>query len=70
MMMEEDEEEKKEEEEEEEEGYLLCLLLYATATVFQLYHGSDMMYERRRKPDPTLLPTEGIFNLPHQIGMA
>ena len=33
-------------------------------------HGDDMMYDmRRRKPDPTLLPTEGIFNLPHHIDM-
>ena len=29
-----------------------------------------MMYEmRRRKPNPTLLPTQGIFNLPHYVGM-
>ena len=29
-----------------------------------------MMYEmRRRKPEPTLLPTQGTFNLPHHIGM-
>ena len=28
------------------------------------------MYEiRRRKPEPTLLPNQGIFNLPHHIGM-
>ena len=40
------------------------------ATVFQLYHGGDMMYEmKRRKPEPTLLPTQGIFNLSHHIGM-
>ena len=34
----------------------VCLLLfYAIATVFQLYHGSDMMYEmRRREPKSTL----------------
>ena len=31
------------------------------ATVF---NGSDMIYEiRRRKPKPTLLPTQGIFNI-------
>ena len=50
---------------------LVCLLLfYAKATVFQLYHGSDMIYEmRRRKPEPTLLPTQGFFNLPHHTGM-
>ena len=29
-----------------------------------------MMYERRRrKPEPKFLPTQGIFNLPHHIGM-
>ena len=37
----------------------------------QLYHGGDMMYEMRKlKPEPTLLPTQGNFNLPHHIGMA
>ena len=48
----------------------VCLLLfYGLTTVFQLYHGSDMMYEsRRRKSKPTLLLTQGIFNLPHHIG--
>ena len=46
------------------------LLFYTIATIFQLYHGGDMMYEmRRRKPEPTLLPTRGIFNLIHHIGM-
>ena len=50
--------------------YVVCLLLfYAIATVFQIYHGGDMMYEMRKgKPDPTLLLTQGIFNLPHHIG--
>ena len=49
----------------------VCLLLfYAMTTVFQLYHGGDMTYEMRRKPEPTPLPTQGIFNLPHRdIGM-
>ena len=45
------------------------LLFYATTTVFQLFHGGNMMYEMRRKPEPSLLPTMGIFNFPHQIGM-
>ena len=28
-----------------------------------------MMYEtRRKKPEPILLPTQGIFNLPRHIG--
>ena len=30
-----------------------------------------MMYEtRKRKPAPTLLPTQGFFDVPHHIGMA
>ena len=39
----------------------VCLMLfYALARVFQLYHGGDMIYEmKRRKPEPTLLPTQG-----------
>ena len=51
----------------------VCLLFsYAIATEFQLYHGSDMMYEMRRtKPEATLLPNQGICNpLPsHHIDM-
>ena len=43
----------------------LLLLFYAIATVSVLYHG-DM---RWRKTEPTLLPTQGIVNLPHHIGM-
>ena len=32
---------------------------YTITTVFELYHGGDMMYEmRRREPEPTL-PTQG-----------
>ena len=47
---------------------LLLLLFYAIARVFHLYHGGDMIYEiGRRKPQPTLLTTQGI--LPHHIGM-
>ena len=45
------------------------LLFYAIARAFQLYHGSDMIYETRKKPDPTLLLTQGIFNLPCHVGM-
>ena len=45
-------------------------LFCAIATVFQLYHGSNMMYEmRRRNPEPTLLPAHCIFNLSHHKGM-
>ena len=50
----------------------ICLLFfYAIATVFQWYDMVViMMYEmRRHMPKPTLLLTEGIFNLPHYIGM-
>ena len=36
--------------------------------VFQFYHGSPMVHEMRRKPKPSHLPTQGIFNLPHHIG--
>ena len=42
------------------EGRSICFLLlfFAIATLFQLYHGGDMMYEmRRRKSEPTLLLT-------------
>ena len=41
------------------------MLFYAIATVLQLYHGGDMMHEMRRR----ILPTQGICNLPHHIGM-
>ena len=48
----------------------IVLLFYAIATVFQLHHRGDMMYEiRRRKLEPTLLLTQGILNPPHYIGM-
>ena len=40
-------------------------LIYAIATVFQSYHGRDIMYEMRRRK-PTLLWTQGV---PHHIGM-
>ena len=51
-------------------GFVCLLLLDIIATVFQLYHTSDMMYEmRRNKPKPTLLLTQGSFNLLDHIGM-
>ena len=47
----------------------VCLLLfYIRATLFQLYHGSDMLYEMK-KTEPTLLPTKGIFNFLYHIDM-
>ena len=46
--------------------FRFLLLFYTIATVFELNHGGDRMYEMRRgKPQPTLLLTQGIFNLPH-----
>ena len=46
------------------------MLFYTIATVFQLYHADDVMYEmRRRNPESTLLLTQGIVNLPHHIDM-
>ena len=50
--------------------HFVCLLFYAIKTVFQLCHGSDMMYDLRwRKHEPTLLLAQGIFNLTHYKGM-
>ena len=48
----------------------VCLLsLYIIATAFQFYHGSDMMHEMRwRKPEPTLLPTQGVLAFDDAIG--
>ena len=46
------------------------LLLYTIATIFQFYRGGDIMHEmRRRKPEPILLLTQGIFNPQHHIDM-
>ena len=51
-------------------GFVCLLLSYTIATVFQLYLWCKMMYEmRRRKPEPRLLLTQGMFNLPDDIGM-
>ena len=50
--------------------FFFVLLFYTIVIVFQLYHGGDMMHEmRRRKPEPTLIPTQGTFNVPHHIDM-
>ena len=52
-------------------GLFVLLLAYAIAAVSWLYIECDMMYEmRRRKPQAyTFLQTQGIFNLPHYIGI-
>ena len=48
----------------------VLLLSYIIATLFQLYLGGDMMHKvGRRKPEPTLLLSQGIFNFPHHIYM-
>ena len=48
----------------------VCLFVCCYVMPFQLYLGGDMMYEMsRRKPEPTHLPTQAIFNLEHNIGM-
>ena len=45
-------------------GKIQILLFYAIAIVFQLYLDGDLMHEmRRRKPEPTLTQTQGIFKL-------
>ena len=49
-------------------SFVCLLLFYARATVFQLYQGGDMIYEKEKAQAYTLL-TQGIFNLPHHIGM-
>ena len=47
-----------------------CFIWWQQTTVFQLYHGSNMMNEMRtRKSKPTLLPTQWIFNLAHHTGI-
>ena len=47
----------------------LVFVVSAIATVFKLYLGSDMIFMMRRKPKPTLLLTQEIFNLQHDIGI-
>ena len=50
--------------------YIVSLLFYTIATVFQLYHADDMIYEMtRRKPKTKPLLTHEIFNLPHHTGI-
>ena len=49
--------------------FVVLFLFYAIPTVFPLYDGGDMMYEMRRKPEPTLLLTQWIFYLPNHIDM-
>ena len=45
-------------------------LFYAIAPDVQLYHGGDIMYDmRRRKPEPTPLPTQEMFKVPQHKGM-
>ena len=44
-----------------DQGFV-CLFLFNTITVLQLYHGGDLVYEvRRNKLEPTILPTQRIL---------
>ena len=43
-------------------GQARVCLFYVIATVFQLCHNGDMMYEMKRMPEPTLLPTQAILS--------
>ena len=46
------------------------VLFYPIAILLQLHPDSDIIYEMRgRQHKPTLLPTQGIFNLRHHIVM-
>ena len=49
----------------------VCLLVVVLRhSIFQLYHGGDIMHDiRSRKSEPTLLLTQRIFNHPHHICM-
>ena len=52
-------------------GVTQLFMVVGQARFVCLYYGSDIMYQmRRRKPKPTHLPTQGIFNLSHHIDMA
>ena len=46
------------------------VVVFHHSTNISVILGGDMMYEmRRRKPESTLLLTQGIFNLPDHIGI-
>ena len=47
----------------------VCLLFYTVATVFQSYHGGDMMYEMRRKLKLYTFTDSRDLNSPHHTGM-
>ena len=48
----------------------VCLFVILHHSIFQLYHGNDMIYEMKEeeKAEPTLLLTQGIFTLPQPHG--
>ena len=50
---------------------LFVCCCFTIATVFQLYHGGEMMYKKRRKKAwaYTFTNSRNFFNLPHHIGM-
>ena len=41
---------------------LFVVVLRHSNSMSVIYQGDDMMYEMRRKPEPTLLPSQGIFD--------
>ena len=47
----------------------MFVVAFHLVTLFQLYHDIDMIDNemRRKKPKPTLLLTQRIFDLPHHI---
>ena len=51
--------------------YICLLLLYTIPKVFQLYHGVWWydVWDEKEKARTSTLTTQGIFNLPHHIGM-
>ena len=49
---------------------VLFIVVLHRGNSFNLCHDGDMMYEMRwKKTEPTLLSTQGIFNLPNHTGM-
>ena len=45
---------------------LFVVVLCHSNSITVIYYGGDMIYEMRsRMPEPTPLPIQGIFNLPH-----
>ena len=50
-------------------GTNMICFFHAIATIFQLYHGTDMVWDEKEKTQAYILMNQGIFNTPHHIGM-